>query len=342
MAKRVTIKDIAKEVGVTPSTVSCILNNKPLPFKDETVKEVKKVAREMGYTTNVFARGLVKGTTNTIGFLFMGNTEEPFSNPLVFKIVSQALNALNRKDYSIFFSRSMHFDDPKDVEDHVHSTFSSGRVDGVIIIGPPEHQYHDILLKLKYDLPYVLVGRVEGTRRMNMVDVDNEQMGYCAARHLAETGVERIGYIANEIGGYQFQVDRDKGFRQALKDAGKDVDEELLVQSRTDSSQSKEEKLIKSMIGKVDALYIWNVSVAQTLCQMVLEKKISIPGDFKVIIDEGMKDYLNTQIRFTSIEIDTKKIGVLAAELIDEKLQKGQDHFSQVFIEPILNIGETT
>ncbi len=57
MKKQVTIKDIAKAAGVTPSTVSCILNKKPLPFKAETVKKVNQIAHEMGYTANVLARG---------------------------------------------------------------------------------------------------------------------------------------------------------------------------------------------------------------------------------------------------------------------------------------------
>lgn len=341
MAKRVTIKDIAREVGVTPSTVSCILNKKPLPFKEETVKEVNRVAREMGYTTNVFARGLVKGVTNTIGFLFMGNTEEPFQNPLVFSIVSQALNVLNRLDYSIYFSKTVRYTTMEDVEEHVHSMFSSGRVDGIIIIGPPEQRYHDILMKLNYSLPFVLVGRIDKTNRLNMVDVNNEQMGYCAGKHLVDTGADRIGYITTNLDFFQFSSDRDKGFRQALEDGGKNIQDELLVCTNAESG-NKLEKKIKSLVGKADALYVWDVPAAQLLCQMVLEKKISIPGDFKVIIDEGMKDYLNTQLDFSSVCIDTKKIGVLAAEMIHDKLDKEENHYSQIFIEPELYVGKTT
>ncbi len=133
----------------------------------------------------------MKGKTNTIGIVFIGNTDEPFNNSFIFNIVSSACNMLNHLDYNIYFSASKMFADVAALEEHIHAVFGSGRVDGVIIIGPPLIEYHESLRNLKYQTPFVLVGRIAGVRKMNMVDVDNEEMGYKAIAHLAERGCRK-------------------------------------------------------------------------------------------------------------------------------------------------------
>lgn len=340
MRKQVTIKDIAKAAGVTPSTVSCILNKKPLPFKEETVKKVNRIAREMGYTANVLARGLVKGKTNTIGIVFIGNTDEPFNNSFIFSIVSSACNVLNHMDYNIYFSVSKMFADVSELEDHIHSVFGSGRVDGVIIIGPPLLEYHDSLRNLKYPIPFVLLGRIAGVRKMNMVDVDNEEMGYKAIAHLAERGCRKVGFIAAE-NSYQFDIDRMAGVRRAIEELGLEHDEAWGM-INTDRTFELISKKVMDLVGVVDGLYIWDNSVMGTIVNMIMEKRLSIPEDFKLICDEDISLQQISPIKFTMMRIDSKEVGRLAARLIDEKVRGVSEHHTQTFIDPIILQGATT
>lgn len=255
----------------------------------------------------------MKGKTNTIGIVFIGNTDEPFNNSFIFNIVSSACNMLNHLDYNIYFSASKMFADVAALEEHIHAVFGSGRVDGVIIIGPPLIEYHESLRNLKYQTPFVLVGRIAGVRKMNMVDVDNEEMGYKAIAHLAERGCRKVGFIASE-NSFQFDLDRMTGVRRAIDELNLEYSEEwgIINSARTYEPISK---MIMQLAGTVDGLYIWDVSVLGTIVNMIMEKKVSVPKDFMLICDEDPSLMQISPVRFTMMKIDSKEVADLLPTL---------------------------
>lgn len=330
---RVTIKDIAKQAGVTASTVSCILNKKNLPFKRETVERVNRIAKELGYVVNVAAVNLVKGKTNTIGVLFVGNTDEPFNNRFIFSIISSLANHINKSSFNMYFSSSTTHESLEDLQEHINDMFLSGRVDGVVIVGPPDIAYHDYFRRFESKIPYVLIGRIDGTRRMNMVDVDNFEMGYQAVQYLSGAGAKHIGLLVPELN-HQFNKDRIEGAKESARQLGLDLREENCLIGDGKNYEAMLPNL-QEIVDRVDGIYCWDPYFAFHMFSYAVQQN-KIPGRLTTVLEESLLDTRVFGVESAYMKIDTKKIGEMAARMIKEKIAEEKVHYSQVFIPPIV------
>ncbi len=342
--KRTTIKDIAVAANVTPATVSSILNNKKLPFRSETVEKIKRLAKEMGYVTNTLARGLVQGRTNTIGIVFIGNTEQPFASPFLLQLISGICGVLNQAQYSVYFAPPPHIMSNEDLVSFLNSIFLSGRVDGCIMIGPHRVEFHSYLSALRYNTPFVLVGRIPNTTRMNMVDVNNESVGHQAIRHLLSRGAQSIACFTTDLL-FQFANDRATGVKAALIEAGiHDVEDRVINTGDLSIKQLKDLILdLKKKWGSLDGLYLMNHSYPNLLHLMsaLEELGISIPKDIKIIEDEEGNSQMFSPT-LSAVKLDSKKIGEESARLMLESLDRGNPGFSQFFVEPEIIVRGST
>jgi len=210
----VSIKDIALEAGVSPSTVSRALHNHPHISK-KTGARIHRLAQEMSYTPSLLARSLVTQDTATIG-LVITYTSDPFLARLVTGVEETARSC----GYSIFLSNSYR---DYDRELEVVRSFHERRTNGIIITGSQiDTDYVD--LYDRFPLPIVLINC---RTYPYSVSADKRSGAKQAVEHLIQLGHRRIAFVSNQS--VHTNHDRLTGYRQALRKHDIPIDNSLIV-----------------------------------------------------------------------------------------------------------------
>ncbi len=203
-SKTVRIEDVAKSAGVSPTTVSYVLNNRG-NVSEPTRQRVLQVARELQYRPNLVGRGLASNKAQTIGIL-MPRTES-VSDPFFTMLASGFMLGAQRRDYQVALLS------PDTTVDDIMNFVKDKRVDGILLL---EVEEDDARVKQLYldRIPLLLFGRSD--LPVAWLDVDNLQGGMMATRHLLELGHKRIAHIAAPQK-YLYGRMRAKGYEETLR-----------------------------------------------------------------------------------------------------------------------------
>jgi LacI family transcriptional regulator len=207
--KKVSINDIAKQLGISITTVSFILNGraKEKRISDKLVKTVLDLVEEVNYKPNTLARSLRTGKTNIIG-LMVEDISDPFFGNVARLIEEKAY----KNGYKILYC-STENDTEKTCE--LIQMFRDRHVDGYIIV-PPEGIEEEIKSLIASDKPVVLFDRYLPTVDTDYVVINNRESAYNATEHLIKGGYKNIGLITLDSLQPQMQ-DRLAGYEDALK-----------------------------------------------------------------------------------------------------------------------------
>ena len=212
----ITIKDVAKAANVSVATVSRVLNKKT-NVSDEAVQAVNRAVEELGYSPNFLGRDLRKSETKRI-LAIIASTEQSFYSD----VLRGMQDAAYQQGYDVLIATTRN--DPEH-EMHLLNMLFSKAVDGAVLLAPKLDAQTISQLARKYHLAMCLE-RLEGCEIL-CVTIDNEQAGYDATKLLIGKGRKRIGLITTKERS-QSSIDREKGYRRALADAGIGVDEQLI------------------------------------------------------------------------------------------------------------------
>jgi LacI family transcriptional regulator len=213
----VTLGMVAKAAGVSPSTVSRILNGTATvsPEKREAIDEA---IRTLGFRPNPVARGLAGGRTLSVGVL-----TQTINSPFYGEALRGIEDRLEVAGYiPIFVSGHWH-----EAEEHkAMEALMSRRVDGLIVLAG--RMSNEALEAYSKQVPMVVVGRDLHTARIFSIDFDNFTGGLLATQHLIECGHRRIAFIAGDPL-HKDALDREAGYRAALERAGIPFDPALVL-----------------------------------------------------------------------------------------------------------------
>lgn len=212
----VTIKDVAKASNVSVATVSRVLN-KHSNVSDETVEKVTRVMEEMGYSPNCLGRDLRKSETKRILAIIAAAEQSFYSD--VLRGMDEAAFA---QGYDVLIATT--HDDPEH-EMHLLKMLLSHSVDGAVLLGAKQEASTISKLAENHNIALCLE-RMEGCNVLT-VTIDNVKAGRDAVNYLINKGHSRIGLISTETRS-QSSIDREKGYRQALKENGIPYDERLV------------------------------------------------------------------------------------------------------------------
>ncbi|MGD9146159.1 MAG: LacI family DNA-binding transcriptional regulator, partial [Anaerolineae bacterium] len=216
MQRSVSIKDIAKAAGVSPSTVSRALHHHPR-ISEETATRIQELAQKMGYSPSLPARSLVTRHTATIG-LVITYASDPFLGRLVIGVEEAA----QAQGYSVFL-RSSYRD--ANLERAVIRDFYERRVTGIIVTGSQIDAGYLQLVE-RFPVPVVLINCPDYPFS---VSADNQKGAGQAAEHLVELGHRRIAYVANPDS-CGTDLDRLTGYKMVLREQGLPFDERLVAE----------------------------------------------------------------------------------------------------------------
>jgi LacI family transcriptional regulator len=187
---RVTLIDVARKSGFSPSTVSIVLSEAPLSryVAAKTKERIRKTAQSLGYRPDVFARSLRSRRSHTVGVLVFD-----ISDPFCVLILRGIEKTLQSTSYLPILMDA--HNDRKQFEGYL-DLLMERRVEGLIVVANWLFDEGGLLEGLKdKDMPTVVVGRDVSEKHIGSVIVDNEAGGYIAIKHLYELGHRRIAVI---------------------------------------------------------------------------------------------------------------------------------------------------
>lgn len=220
----VTIIDVAKRAGVSPSTVSRVISNHPR-ISPATARKVREAMEELGYHPNIAAKNLVSKTAQAIGVILPRPAEELFLNLFFPEVLRGIVTQATRAGYDLTMTAGT---TEREELDAVTRLVKGRRADGVVLL---YSRRNDPLVAFLTEqrFPFVLIGRSEEHPDVLSVDNDNVQAAYDATRHLIAQGHRRIGFVS---GPPNLVVSRDRleGYRKALQEAGLETRDEWIVE----------------------------------------------------------------------------------------------------------------
>ncbi len=278
MNRRVTTYDIAREAGVSRTTVSHVLNKHPgVALSPQTRDRVLATARKLAYVPNSAAQMLVTGRSRTVGLIL--SRPDLISVDAFVPSMIYGLNEVFRvRGYRLLMD-SIH--DPSDPDSYLELA-KSRRTDGLIVINPREN---DVALRkvIESKFPLIVFGS-SGHPLENSIGTRDGQAGCGATRHLILLGHRRIAHISYAPLAYNSAHQRFEGYRQALKAAEIRFDKRLLAEGDfTGESGYQAMKQIFASGADPTALFAGNDTLALGAMMAAREAGLSIPEDFAVV-----------------------------------------------------------
>jgi len=308
-----TLKDIAKTLGISVSTVSRALRNHPA-IKAETVELVKQTAAELEYFPDNVARNLQKKSTNTIGVI-VPEIRHDFFSSAVDGIEDRAYQA----GYTIIVTKS---NEDYDREVLNSRSLVSHRVAGIIAsVAQSTTDGQHFMAVQRRGVPVVLFDRVLEDLEVSKVIVDDYVGAYKSTKHLIECGYKRSAHLAGPDN-LKIARERLRGYKAALSEAGIPIDDSLIVQVELDEEPGAEglRKLL-NLEPRPDAIFAVNDPVA-----VGAHKEIRSQG-FKIPKDIGITGFSNNPITemieppLTTVDQHGYQMGQAAADILLKEIE---------------------
>jgi len=312
-SKRATIKDIAKNLGLSVSTVSRALNENE-NIKKETRELVLETARVLNYRSNPIGLSLKHGVTNTIGVLVPEMT-----TPFAAEVILGIQETLNKKDYKVIIAQSN--EDPEKERESL-LLMENFMVDGVIIC-PCDYKINksEYLRLQDNGVPIVFYDRIPFGMEVPNVIVDDYHESFFMVEHLIRSGRKRIVYVQGP--GYIYNtIERARGYKDALEKFDIPYDQSLVIKAGVtfDDGRLAAEKLMKNQVS-FDAIFTFTETLALGTMNYLKYNRIQIPEEVSVASFSGTALSTVVYPQLTSVEQPKKIMGETAAQLILEKIE---------------------
>jgi DNA-binding LacI/PurR family transcriptional regulator len=278
MTRRITTFDIAREAGVSRTTVSHILNEQPgVHLSPKTKARVLATARRLGYVPNSAAQMLVTGRSRSIGLIFP--RADLLAIDAFIPIMIYGLNEVCRKrGYRLVMEA---LGEPASEDAYVELA-KSKRVDSLIIINPRKGD-RALTKVIQSKFPVLIAGTTEDSRG-NAIATQEGQASRRATSHLISLGHHRVAHISHASRDYLAVFQRLQGYRAALEAADLRFDETLVAQGdfSFESGYVAMNKLLAAR-PRPSALFAGNDTIAIGAMRALREAGLSIPRDFAVV-----------------------------------------------------------
>jgi len=304
----VTVKDVARNAGVSTATVSRVLNGDPKVKKD-TADLVREAIEELGYRMNQVARSLKTNETHSIGII-----APEFSNDFFMNIVTGVEKELKKHGYSVILCSSS---ENTGKEKEQIQLLNDKNVDGAIIIPGSSLGSHFSLFREK---PIVLVDRMVDGFETDAVLSDNFKGTYDAVQYSVNKGAVRIGFLGGNMN-LTSAKERYEGYLTALKDNNLSVDESIILFGDYHSQSGY--VLMKTLMGQTvppEHIFISNYFMHLGAARYLLESGNDVKGLHILSFDDLP---LAAFFPYSSIIVaqPMEEIGQKAADLLIKRIQ---------------------
>jgi len=311
MKKQVTIKDIARQLGLSVSTVSRALKDHP-DISIKTRKAVKQLANILGYKPNRIALNLKNSKTNTIGLVIPMIEHNFFSS-----IVNGIEEIAYENDYYV-----MMFQSNESYMREVLNTqaLATNRVDGVLASFSKEtRDFSHFKQLIDYEIPLVFFDRAVENLHADTVVSDDFEGAYNAVTHLIEKGCSKIALFTSPRH-LSISQNRHDGYKKALEDKELNYNPDLVYACDTFDDAIKISKSILKKVDKPDGIFAVNDSTALGVVKVAKMLGINVPRELKVVGYENSKGAVMCNPELTTVDQFGYELGRQAISLLIERI----------------------
>lgn len=311
-----TLEDIAKQAGVSRSTVSRVVNDDP-NVRDSVRNKVHEVINSTGYHPHAAARSLASHRSWMIGLVLPRTVSSFFTDPYFPRLTQGVAQACNQHNYTL----GLFLLDTKEDERRILPRIShKGLLDGILL---QTAQIDDKLIDrlINSDFPVVIAGRPFNSNGISYIDVDNINAALTAVRHLIGLGYKRIGTITGRLNG-TVGIDRREGYIQAITEQGWEVDEGLIVLGDF-TEASGYSAMLKLLPNKPDAVFAASDTMAIGAIRAVREAGLRVPEDIAFVGFDDLPIASQSDIKLTTIHQPIFQFGAKAVDTLIDLIENG-------------------
>lgn len=308
----ITIKDVARLAGVSPSTVSRTCTNHPSISK-QTKAKVRKAMQELGYEPNFQASNLASKNSRTIGIILPDSESEVYQNSFYLEAIRGIGQFCNQKQY---MNTLITGSTEKEVLQVIKTMLNSGRADGFIVL---YSKRDDEVLEYLYDngITYVLVGKASfNPNQVIYIDNDNIQAAKEATDYLIQLGHEKIAFLGTDNNS-MFIQDRKNGYMMSLMDHEIPVHPEYFLEYNMSQEESDDSlRRLLTSENAPTAILVSDDILAVALEKILIELGIRVPEQLSIISFNNSLFAKLTNPPLTSVDINSYQLGIEAASQI--------------------------
>lgn len=309
--RRVTMQQVAAEAGVSVSTVSKVINGR-YGISEDTSAHVNGVIDRLGYETSLVARSLRNQRTNVVGVLVADF--EPFST----EVLKGAADAIRGSGFELVaYSAGGRVDEHVGWERRYISRLMGTLVDGAVLVTPT-------VTEVESDGPIVAIDPHTGSTSMPTVTAHNLQGAHAGVRHLLDLGHTRVAMVTGREDLVSAQL-RKQGFRDALAEAGVEVDESLVVGGAFEPVVALD--AARRLLGRPDrpsAVFAASDAMALAVIEAAGELGLAVPDDLSVVGFDNVPESALADPPLTTVEQPIRAMGRDAVAMLLD-LVEGRD-----------------
>jgi LacI family transcriptional regulator, galactose operon repressor len=324
-AGTVTIRDVARRAGVSPMTVSRVINDSAR-VSPATRGRVEEAISELGYVPSRLARGLSARRTGTLALIV-----PDVANPFFTLIVRGAEDVARRAGYRMIICDTRA---DLDVEREVIEEMIAHRVEGILIAAVSDRSREHLRRLAGFGVPFVLVDRTVRGIDADVVLGDNAEGARRLVEHLVSLGHRRIGMVV-ESDDVSTARDRLRGYRAALEEAGLPYDADLVADATVDPSGGVTG--MRRLLGlerRPTAVFTVNNLVAVGAIEAVRAAGLEVPDDLALVCFDDIEYASRLYPFLTVMEQPAETFGTLGTQLLLERVEGRAPERTRVVVLP--------
>jgi LacI family transcriptional regulator len=340
--KKVTIKQVAREAGVSTQTVSRVINQRP-DVAPETRRRVQQVIDRLGYQPSYIARSLIQGRSCTLGVVGYG---------LEYYGPSRTLSGIERQanefGFTLLLSLMRHPAPGDRTAERLLRDMLARHVDGIIwavpAIGNNRGWIEQELRRLSVPVVFLTM---EPRSNLSVVAIDNRSGGRMATEHLLAQGYQNIGHITGPLDWWEARQ-RKLGWQEALKGVGKAVKESLVVEGNW-SAESGTQGVLRLLKQRpdVDAVFLGNDQMALGGLQAARQMGRRVPDDLAMIGFDDIPESAYFHPPLSTVRQQIFDLGCHAVRELNRLIETGRQTDAEVqpktvLLQPELIIRESS
>ncbi len=328
----VSIQDVAAKANVSISTVSRVLNRRNI-VNEETRKRVESAISDLGYTPNVFARGLMLRRSHILGLVLPDLHGEFYS-----EIIRGANLRARELGYKLMISSAAAKDDGSEL---MAAVADHGIVDGLaVMISEINTRIRESLKKVNIPL-VVLDGDVSGVKHDSVV-IDQRTGTVAMLRHLVQQcGIRRIVFVGGPITNID-TIERLSAYREVTSEVGLQVGDDVYhLDYQYDTAFELGVKRVLEWAGQEAAVFAANDEMAAGFIDAALAAGLSVPDDLSVVGFDDTRIASMTRPRLTTVRVPMSSMGAAAIDLLCQRFDDPKRHATKITLKSELVVRES-
>lgn len=308
----ITIKDIAELAGVSQSTVSKALNDRP-DVSTETKRRITEIAKELDFTPHAFGKALKTKSSENVGVLFCRYVRSLSGNPFYSRVLEGIEVELAVNNFNLLLQIIT-----ATTKDELPKMVRERQVDGLILVGTFKDGYLNRILDSGINI--VMIDPKKIVKDCCQVLIDNEYGAFQATKYLIDRGHRQIGFISGDLSRLSFQQRYD-GYKKALKLNDISLDESFVKTGGLENGY----EYVRHLVEKHDVRCIFSTNDLNAIYgyKAINEMNLRIPDDVSIIGFDDIDLAKMSTPPLTTVRVYKEELGSIAVRVL-LKLIRGE------------------